>query len=65
MIMLAGLLRAAAADNAVRLFLAAYAVVVTVFCGFVWWLNEVRGVRKIERLRAQVTSETEQGETSS
>jgi hypothetical protein len=29
----------------------------------IWWLNEVYGVRKLERLRAQVTSGIAEGET--
>lgn len=29
----------------------------------IWWLNEVYGVRKLERMRAQVTSGIEGGET--
>jgi hypothetical protein len=64
MTLLAGLLRESDARNAGTLFIEVYAVVCTVFCGFVWWLNGVWGVRKIERLRAQVISETEEGEAS-
>lgn len=33
-----------------------------VFAG-IWWLNEVYGVRKLSRLRAQVTAGIEEGET--
>ena len=29
----------------------------------IWWLNEVYGVRKLERMRARVTSGIEEGET--
>jgi hypothetical protein len=29
----------------------------------IWWLNEVYGVRKLERMRAQVTSGIDEGET--
>ena len=63
MTLMAGLFHEGALKHSGTVFLTVYAVVVTVFCGFVWWLNEVRGVRKIERLRAQVISGTE-GDTS-
>jgi len=33
-----------------------------IFAG-IWWLNEIYGVRKLERMRAQVTSGTAEGES--
>jgi hypothetical protein len=65
MTLLVGLLRESVARSAGTLFIEVYGVVCTLFFGFVWWLNGVWGVRKIERLRAQVISETEEGQTSS
>ncbi|HXA07009.1 MAG TPA: hypothetical protein VNY30_19315 [Bryobacteraceae bacterium] len=33
-----------------------------IFAG-IWWLNEIYGVRKLERMRAQVTFGTAEGES--
>jgi hypothetical protein len=60
----AGLLRMLSANHAPTLFVAINFVLATVFFGFVWWLNEVRAVRKIERLRAEVMSATDPEETT-
>ena len=42
---------------------AMYPAVYTVVFAAIWWLNEVYGVRKLERQRAQVTSGIAEGET--
>ena len=44
-------------------FAVLYPLVYTALFAAVWWMNEIHAVRKLERLRAQVTSGIEGGET--
>jgi hypothetical protein len=64
MILNAGLLRMLSASHAPTLFVTVNFVLATVFFAFVWWLNEVRAIRRIKRLRAEVMSATDPGETT-
>jgi hypothetical protein len=40
-----------------------YPLVYTILFAGIWWMNEVYAVRKLERMRAQVTSAIEEAET--
>jgi len=58
-----GLLKEQAEKGASLWLVALFPVFYTLFFAFIWWLNEVRGVRKLEWLREQVTSGIQDGET--
>jgi hypothetical protein len=57
-----GLLKEQVEKGASIWFAVLYPLFYTLFFAFVWWLNEVYGVRKLERMRAQVTSGIEAGD---
>ena len=58
----AGLLQMASSHRKSMLFIGVYAVAANAFFVFVWWLNEVRAVRRLEHLRSELlsASDTEQ-----
>jgi hypothetical protein len=56
----AGMLKAHAAEGALTWMDAIGPLVYTLVFAGVWWLNEVHAVRKLQKMRAQVLSATEE-----
>jgi len=61
--MTAGLLKERAASGTLKWLDALGAVVYTVVFAAIWWLNEVYGVRKLERMSAKLIAGGEEIET--
>jgi protein-S-isoprenylcysteine O-methyltransferase Ste14 len=59
----AGLLKKQADKGTLTWGAALFPLFYTLVFAAIWWLNEVYGVRKLERMRAQVTSGIDEGET--